>query len=130
MQVRANGERQIQRNVEDIVFAEALAGQLLTCVGCGRDDDPPAVQLRFQLLDYTRDRQHFANRDRMDPDRIYRDLVEEPVRDCAETLAESGAVLAVAQHLQQPPRRADDQRKQQENAVERIHVAIVIALKA
>src|SRR5208282_1946009 len=129
LQVRADGERQIQRDIEDVVLAEALACQLLPRVGGGRDDDAPARQLRFQLLDNARDRQHFSDGDGVDPDGVYCSLVKKPVRDRAQTLAQPGAVLAVAQHLQQPPRRADDQRQQQENAVERIHAAIVIALR-
>ena len=87
LQIGAHRERQIERNIEDVVLAESLARQLLSRVGGGRDDDAPARQLRFQFLDHARDRQHLANRDGVDPDGIDCDLIEEPVRHRAQPLA-------------------------------------------
>ena len=130
LEVCANRERQVNRNVEHVVLAEALARQLLSCVRRGRDNDAPARQLRLQLVRHPRNCQYLADGDSMDPDRIDRDPVEQAVRDCAQTLAQACSVFPVPQHLQQPPWHAENQRKQQEKAVERIHAAIVIALRA
>ena len=47
----------------------------------------------------------------MDPNRVSHDLIAEPVGDLAQSLAQAGAVLAVAQHFQQPPGRAHHQRQ-------------------
>jgi len=49
----------------------------------------------------------------MNPNCIGRNIVEEPVGNRTQPLAPSGAILAVTQHLQQPPRRAENQHAEQ-----------------
>ena len=69
--------------------------------------------LGFNSVQHLRDgmdRQHLAHGDRMNPDIVLSHPVEEPVGNRAQALAPAGSVLAMPQHLQQPPRRAENQR--------------------
>ena len=122
-----DGEPEIKRKIEDVALAKALARQLLAGIGRRGNHNAPSRQVRLQLLHHARHRQHLAHRHRVDPDCLRRVRSNKPLRNDAQPLAPAGAILAVAQHLQQPPRCGQHEGQQKQRAVGEIHPAIVLA---
>ena len=131
LEVWANREGEIKGEEEDGVSAEAFAGELLSAGGSGGDQDAVQWILFAQAADESTDGEHFADRDGVHPDDRTLVLLD-AIGDASEALGESGAILAVAQHLQQPPRSGDDERERQQRTVEEVHErrGIVVQLSA
>ena len=68
-QVRTDRKGEIHREVKHIRLAKALAGQRLPSVGGRGNENPMPRKTPPQFLHQTRNRQHFANRNRVHPDR-------------------------------------------------------------
>ena len=68
-EVGADGECEIHRKVEDIFFAETLAGEFLTGVGGGGDKDFVSRKTVAHFVDQAAYREDFADRDGMHPNR-------------------------------------------------------------
>jgi hypothetical protein len=67
-QIWADRKPEVHREVEHVLFAKALARELLSGIGRSGDQDPVLGERPPHLLDQPAHSQHFANRHRMHPD--------------------------------------------------------------
>lgn len=107
-EVWLHAEFEIEWEVENIPCAEVGTSQLLASVGRGGDYNPMLRISRSQLADQLADGQDFAYRDCVDPDGGSA-LRANSLRDDSEAFAESAAVFAVTQHLEDPVGAAEQQ---------------------
>src|SRR3981081_1804309 len=123
-QARKKGKREIHRKVKTVLFSKAFAGQCLSAIRSSGDDNPVFRKAAVKFLDQTTDSEHFPDRDSMDPDHrlsASRSASSpQPRRNVTEALGKSLAVLAMAQHLERPVRRAQEHTSPQKQAVKEI----------
>ena len=74
-----------------------------------------------QLLDDGARSDYFSDGNRMDPDRGLSRACCEGGRNPAKPLSQTGAILSVAQHLQQPVGQRQQQEQREQRTVERVH---------
>ena len=116
-----DGERPVEREVEDAVDVHVAApGQLLARQRGRREEQPQRGITAAQLGDQRPRREHLADRDGVHPDRLLGVEIERHGK-IAEPLPQAADVLVVAQRLIQEIRRQRDEREQRDNAVEEIH---------
>jgi hypothetical protein len=118
-QIGADGEGEVQREVEDEFCAKAFAGDLLACGGGGGDDDGTAGETFAQFSHEALGREDLADGDGVQPDGLAAlDRLAERGWDESEALGEAFAITIAGGHAPEPPRRGEGQGEGQEQTVE------------
>src|SRR5438874_1778116 len=120
-QIGPDGKTKIEREVENVFFAVALARQLLSSGSGGGDEQRQLPMLAAQLFCQLGNGQHFAHGDGVNPNASAFFARADPRRHPAQPLAQPGAILAGARHAQQPPGRAHNECRNQRQIVEDDH---------
>ena len=117
----AHDEGEVEREIKHRVDVRHVpARQLLPRHRRRRQEHAKVRIAPLQVADERPRRQHFADRDRVDPDRFVAVHVEGHGQ-VAHPLAEAADILLVAQRLVDEPRRGDHRHDEHENAVKAIH---------
>ena len=115
----------VQRKVEDVFFAKALARESLASVGSGRQQHAMLGKAAPHLLDESADGKDFAEGNGVHPDDGLRLRRRAQARgNSAHAFDKSGAVFAAAKDLVEPVRQAQQHGQRQRETVEKIAQAV------
>lgn len=107
-EVGAHGEGEVQGKIKNIFCAEALGGELLSGVSSCRNYDAMRWKLVSQRGDDAARSHDLSDRNGVNPDGWLSAGFGEMRGDGSEALTQTGAVFAVAHHLEQPVRQRQE----------------------